>query len=87
MLVPGILTAVDFQEQKTFSGAVNRLPPLMSSLYDNMYHAYRAYDEHSLSEECKRVVESDMMDIRESDARYLEEQARLQSECQLWLHH
>ena len=27
------------------------------------------------------------MEIRESDARYLEEQTRLQSECQLWFDH
>ena len=83
MPASGILTAVDLQEQTrdNRSRAVKRLPPLMSSLYDSKY---RIYTEHSLSEECKRVIENGVMDIRESDARYLEEQTRLQSECQLW---
>ena len=86
MPASGILTAVDLQEQTrdNRSRTVKRLPPLMSSLYDSKY---RTYTEHSLSEECKRVIENGVIDTRESEARYLEEQTRLQSECQLWFDH
>lgn len=82
----GILSAVD-KKKKTENAqvrCVNRLPRLLTSLFDRKYCSYN--DDH-LREECTKIFDRGVLRVTESEAKYLEEQTRLQAQSQLWFQH
>ena len=64
--------------------SVKKLPPLLSTLYSSKY---AAYDEVSLKKECEKIFNHDVIEVGQSESKYLEEQTRLQSQSPLWFQH
>ena len=64
--------------------SVKKLPPLLSTLYSSKY---TAYDEVSLKKECEKIFNRGVIEVWQSESKYLEEQIRLQSQSPLWFQH
>ena len=63
---------------------MNRLPRLLTTLFDRKYCSH---DDDRLREECEKAFNQGVLHVKESEAKYLEEQTRLEAQSQLWFQH